>query len=123
MTATRITITATTFDISFAISLTARSFELSEQQIREIKNYISSFYVESLNSAVKPTILCACLLWHMKDSGQIYTTRKRIFEIFKVNQSWLFKTKRNYLEKMGIELMPPLTQMTASSISGRGLYR
>ena len=119
MTATRLTLTATTFDISFAISLTARSFELSEQQIREIEDYVSTFYLNGLNSTVKPKMLCAALIEHMKDGGQIFTTRKYICKVFKVSKSWLRKSKRKNLEKMGIELMPAPSLMTGSSIPGR----
>ena len=78
MTTTRLTITETTFDIRSAVSLTARSFDLSEQQIREIEDYVSTFYLNGLNSTVKPKMLCAALIEHMKDCGQIFTTRKYI---------------------------------------------
>ena len=117
MTATKLTITAITFEIRSAVSLIARSFDLSEQKLQEIRDYLSSFYFESLNYSIQPKVLAACLIWHMKDCGQLYVTTTQICKLFKVHKRWLRKSKRKYLEKMGIELMPSPSQMMGSGSS------
>ena len=77
---------------------------ISKELQKDIENRIRGFYNEKLNSQVQPKVLFACLVDYYRTTSKIIVTKARIIEIFAVSQHWINKSRKQYLEDMGLTL-------------------